>query len=62
MGKMKAFEATMRVTHVETWFVYAEDEEKAREKFSELSDDVLDDDTGGEVTDWELVKIRETKD
>ena len=55
---MPTFLATMKVTHVETWSVEAADEAEARNKFSELTEDVIDDDAGGEVTEWEVVAVR----
>ena len=51
---MPTFTATMRVIRVETWEVEAKDEEEARKKFGELAEDVIDDDSGGEVVDWEV--------
>jgi hypothetical protein len=56
---MKTFEATVRVVHVETWTVEAKNEAEARKKLSELTEDVVDDDGGGEVVDWEVVQIKE---
>jgi len=58
---MPTFLATMRVVHVETWEVEAKDEAEARKKFSELSEDVNDDDSGGEVVDWEVVTIKQQR-
>jgi hypothetical protein len=55
---MPTFLATMRVVHVETWEVEAADEAEARNKFSELAEDVIDDDSGGEVVDWEVQSVR----
>lgn len=55
---MPRFDATMRVVHVETWSVEAKDAEEARAKFSELTEDVIDDDSGGEVVDWEVQFIK----
>jgi hypothetical protein len=56
---MPTFLATMRVVHVETWEVEAETAKEAREKFSKLTEDVIDDDSGGEVVDWEVSSIQE---
>jgi hypothetical protein len=55
---MPTYEAIMRVVHVETWEVEAADEAEARKKFSELTQDVIEDDSGGEVVDWEVQSIR----
>ena len=55
---MPTFLGTMRVVHVETWEVEAADEAEARNKFSELIEDVVDDDSGGEVVDWEVQSVR----
>lgn len=55
---MPEYLATMRVVHVETWAVEAADEAEARNKFSELAEDVIDDDSGGEVVDWEVQSVR----
>lgn len=51
---MKTFQALVRVTHIETWEVKAEDEAEARRKLSDFAEDVVDDETGGEVVDWEV--------
>lgn len=56
---MPTFEATMRVVHVETWTVEARDEADARKQFSDFSEAVHDDDSGGEVVDWEVYQIKE---
>lgn len=56
---MPTFLATMRVVYVETWEVDAEDEAAARKKFSELTEDVDDDATSGEVVDWEVYEVKE---
>ena len=55
---MPSFLATMRVVHVETWEVEAKDEAEARKKFNDLSEDVQDDDSGGEIVDWEVVSLK----
>lgn len=55
---MGTFTATMRVVHVETWEVEAADAAEARRKFSELTEDVIEDETGGEVVDWEVTSVR----
>lgn len=55
---MPTFLATMRVVHVETWEVEAADAAEARNKFSALAEDVIDDDSGGEVVDWEVQSVR----
>jgi hypothetical protein len=57
---MPTFTAIMRVVHVETWEVEAEDVAEARKKFSELADDVIDDDSGGEVVDWEVSSVKQS--
>lgn len=56
---MKVYEAIVRVVYVETWTVDAKDETDARKKFSELTEDVDDDATSGEVVDWEIYQIHE---
>ena len=55
---MPEYEATMRVVHVETWAVEAKDINDARRKFSALTEDVIEDDTGGEVVDFEIQSVR----
>ncbi len=55
---MPTFLATMRVVHVETWEVEAADEAEARNKFNDLAEDVIEDDSGGEVVDWEVQSVR----
>ena len=55
---MTTFLATMRVVHVETWEVEASNEAEARKKFSELTEDVIDDDSGGDVVDWEVHSVK----
>jgi hypothetical protein len=55
---MPTYQAVMRVVHLETWEVEAKDEAAARAKLSALDDDVTTDDTGGEVTDWEVYQIK----
>ena len=52
---MPTFEAIMRVTHREIWTVEAESLDEAANKFCELSHDIVEDETGGEITDWEIV-------
>ena len=54
---MPEYVATMRVVHLETWSVEATTETEARKKISELTKDVYTDETGGEVTDWEVCTI-----
>jgi hypothetical protein len=44
---------------METWSVEAKDEAEARKKFSEFTEDVQDDETGGEVVDWEVYSLKE---
>lgn len=56
---MPTFTATMRVVHVETWEVEAKSEAEARNKFSKFTEDVIDDDSGGEVVDWEVQSVRQ---
>jgi hypothetical protein len=56
---MPTFTATVRVVHVETWEVEAKDEAEARKKISDLTEDVIEDDSGGEVVDWEVYTIRQ---
>jgi hypothetical protein len=56
---MKQFDALVRVVHMETWSVEAKDEAAARKKFSKLTEDVQDDETGGEVVDWEVYSLKE---
>lgn len=58
---MPLFEANMRVVHHECWTVEAKDAAEARAKFSKLTEDVQEDDTGGEVTDWECYAVTEVK-
>jgi hypothetical protein len=48
----------MRVVHVETWEVEATNEAEAKNKFSEFAEGVIDDDSGGEVVDWEVISVR----
>jgi hypothetical protein len=56
---MPQFDAVVRVVHVETWSVEAKDAKEAREKFAKLAEDVIDDETGGEVVDWEVQSVKE---
>lgn len=56
---MPMFEANMRVIHHERWVVEAGNADEARKKFSELTEDVQEDETGGEVTDWECYAVTE---
>ena len=56
---MPTFNATMRVIHVETWEVEAADAAEARRKFSKLTEDVIEDDSGGEVVNWEVSHIKQ---
>lgn len=56
---MPKFLATMRVIHVETWEVEAHDIEGARRKFQLCTEDVIDDDSGGEIVDWEVVSVED---
>lgn len=58
---MPTFEANMRVIHHECWTVEAKDAEEARKKFSEFSEDVQDDETGGEIVDWECYAVTEVE-
>lgn len=59
---MKTYEATVRVVHVETWTVDAKDEAEARKKFSDLTEAVETDETGGETVDWEVYTIKEVSE
>ena len=56
---MPTFEALMKVVHNETWTVEAKDKNEAQKKFEELAADVIDDDSGGEVVDWEPISIKQ---
>jgi hypothetical protein len=56
------FEARMRVVHDELWAVEAKDEADARKKLIEISPEVQEDKTGGEVVYWEIKSIRPMKD
>jgi len=58
-NQMKVYEAVVRVVHMETWTVDAKDEADARKMFSELTEAVETDETGGEVVDWEVYQLRE---
>ena len=58
---MPTYDAIMRVVHRETWTVEAKDEAEAREKFAKIADDVDTDETGGEVTDWEIVSVKKAR-
>lgn len=55
------FLATMRVVHIETWCVEAKDEDDAREKFNACDKTVDVDESGGEVSDWEILKIERSE-
>jgi hypothetical protein len=55
---MPTFTAEMRVIHHVTWEVEAADEEDARQKFENMTPDVVDDDTGGEIVDWKVRSVR----
>lgn len=55
---MPQFDALMRVVHVETWSVEAVDEADARAKFGNFTEEVIDEDTGGEVVDWEIISVK----
>lgn len=57
---MPEFEALVRVTHLETWSVKAEDVIEAREKINALHADVETQDDGGEVIDWEITTIKQS--
>ena len=59
---MKTYEALVRVVHMETWTVDAEDEAEARKKISDLTEDVETDKAGGEVVDWEVYNIKDATD
>lgn len=61
-AKLPTYLATMRVIHVETWEVEADDEKAARSAFGELSEKVAVDETGGETVDWEIISIRREPD
>lgn len=56
---MPIFTATVRVVHVEAWEIEADDEDAARAKIDHLDPDVVTDDTGGEIVDWEITGIRQ---
>ena len=58
---MPTYDAVMRVVHRETWAVEAENEAEAREKFAKIADDVDTDETGGDVTDWEIVSVKKAR-
>jgi hypothetical protein len=55
---MPTFVVEMRVTHHEIWEVEAKDEDEARRKIIDMDDDVIDDETGGDIVDMEIRKIR----
>jgi hypothetical protein len=55
---MPTFTAEMRVIHHEAWEVEAKDEAEARRKIMDMHDDVVTDETGGEVVDLEILKVR----
>lgn len=57
-GKMATFTAKVRVTTVETWEVEAKDKDEAWEKFKDNTEDVVNDDAGGKVVDWEIVSVK----
>jgi hypothetical protein len=59
---MPTFTASVEVVHNETWEVDAADEAEARNKFTELTDDVIDDDSGGEVVDWTVTSVRKVSE
>jgi hypothetical protein len=59
---MPMFEAIMRVTHMETWAVEAEDKDMARVLLMAVDDRVHIDETGGETVDWEIVKLFEPRE
>ena len=59
---MPTFTARVRVVHVETWEVKADNETEARKKMENMDDDVIDDDSGGEVVDWEVESLRALND
>ena len=56
---MPIFWATMRVVHMETWTVEAENEIDARLKLIHADKDVDTYDIGGEVVDWEVSSIKQ---
>lgn len=56
------FEAVVRVTHIETWTVDAKNEAEARKKINELDSLVETDETGGEVSDWEIYRIKQVQE
>jgi len=58
---MPMFDALVRVVHMETWSVEAKDAEEARQKLTEFTDDVQDDETGGEVVDWEVESVKPSR-
>lgn len=55
---MPTFTALVRVVHMESWDVEAKDETEARKKISDMHDDVITDETGGETVDWEVYSLR----
>ena len=57
---MPTFDATVRVVHVETWSVEAKDRTEAKLKLSKFTEDVMHDETGGEVVDWEVMSVKES--
>jgi hypothetical protein len=59
---MKTYEARMKVVHDELWSVQASCEEEAKKKLEDLHADVSEDETGGEIVDWEIVSIKEIEE
>ena len=59
--KKNIYTAEMRVTHREIWTVEAETIEEARKMIEDLDHNVDVDETGGEVSDWEIASIKITK-
>ena len=55
---MPTFVAEMQVVHREFWHVEAKDIAEARSKIEAMHDDVVDDDSGGEVVDVEIVALK----
>ena len=58
---MPTFTAEMRVVHHEVWEVEAKDEADARRKIEAMDSAVVDDETGGEVVDVEIRRIRPSR-
>jgi hypothetical protein len=59
---MPTFEAHMRVVHMETWTVEADDAREAIAKFNSCAPEVETDETGGEIVDWEIYELNGVSD